>query len=186
MAKAFPFWKWKDDWLQRLFMLYGQELLNFKTTSNTYYESPWAKTLIYTMITTCIASFREPIAYILWINSHVFSFCYKTTPQTECLLSLAFKVFRWKTKPVFYEHINISVKLGPVELLIRAIMAASKPCHFSFPCFSSGAQHESYQQHLHKTCSLCLIFIAKIMMVIWNYRRKATVETELPILRKLL
>lgn len=52
-------------WLWRLFMPYGQELLNFKTTRNMYYERPWANTLIYTMIATCIAPFKEQLAYIL-------------------------------------------------------------------------------------------------------------------------
>lgn len=77
-------------------------------------------------------------------------------------------------------------KLGPMELLIRAIMAANKPLRFSFPHFRLDAQHKSYQQHLHKTHTSCLIFIlAKIMMVIQKYIGKATVETLHPTFTKL-
>lgn len=54
-------------------------------------------------------------------------------------------------------------KLGPMELLIRGIRAAVKPCRF-YPINSLYTKP-------------CLIFIPKIMMVIQNYIRKGIVET---------
>lgn len=65
MANTLPFWEWKDGWLHRLFVLYGQELLKFNTISNMYYEHPWAKPFSYMMIATCSASFKEQLAYSL-------------------------------------------------------------------------------------------------------------------------